>query len=87
MDKILTFHPYKGNIDFIIPFLIFSSQSLIGYLVYLHYSKKNSGKEVTISKIFSLNIKYDRTITSIKSSKNSAGKKKKLILLFFCFLF
>ena len=87
LDKILTFHPYKGNIDFILPFLIFSSQSLIGYLVYLHYSKKNSGKEVTISKIFSLNIKYDRTITSIKSSKNSARKKKKLVLLFFASFF
>ena len=87
LDKILTFHPYKGNIDFIIPFLIFSSQSLIGYLIYLHYSKKNSGKEVTISKIFFLNVKFDRTITSIKSFKNSAGKKKKLILLFFASFF
>ena len=41
MDILLKLHPYKNNIDFIIPFLIFSSQSLIGYLIYLYYYKKN----------------------------------------------
>ena len=41
MDTLLKFHPYKNNTDFIIPFLIFSSQSLIGYLIYLYYYKKN----------------------------------------------
>ena len=41
MDILLKLHPYKNNIDFIIPFLIFSSQSLIGYLIHLYYYKKN----------------------------------------------
>ena len=41
MDILLKLHPYKNNIDFVIPFLIFSSQSLIGYLIHLYYYKKN----------------------------------------------
>ena len=42
MDTLLKFHPYKNNTDFIITFLIFSSQSLIGYLILLYYYKKNN---------------------------------------------
>ena len=45
LDKILKFHPYKDNIDFIIPFLIFFSQSIIGYIIHLYYSKKNNQEE------------------------------------------
>ena len=37
VEKILKVHPYKNNIDFIISFLIFFSQSLIGAIIYLYY--------------------------------------------------
>ena len=40
LDKVLNIHPYKKNIDFIISFLIFFSQSLIGALMLLYYHLK-----------------------------------------------
>ena len=46
LDKILKIHPYKNNIDFIITFLIFSSQSLIGFIIYLYYRRKIPSKEI-----------------------------------------
>ena len=87
MDILLKLHPYKNNIDFIIPFLIFSSQSLIGYLIHLYYSKRNLVKEKTNSKIFYPNMKDDKSVISNKSSKTFSSKKKKLLLLFFASFF
>ena len=40
VDKILSIHPYKKNIDFIISFIIFFSQSLIGAIIMLYYYSK-----------------------------------------------
>ena len=86
LDKVLTFHPYKENIDFIIPFLIFSSQSLIGFIIHLFYSKKKLVKERTNSKNYS-RMKDDITVKSNKSSKTLGSEKKKLLLLFFASFF
>ena len=38
IDKIFKIHPYKENIEFVISFLIFFSQSLIGAIIYLYYN-------------------------------------------------
>ena len=46
LDKILKAHPYKDSINFITAFLIFSSQSLIGYFIYLFYSKRNYSSSI-----------------------------------------
>ena len=48
LDKILKIHQYKNNIDFIITFLIFSSQSLIGFIIFSCYKRKNTSKEINI---------------------------------------
>ena len=45
IQSILRVHPYKDNLDFLITFLIFFSQSLIGLIIYLYYSRINSPKE------------------------------------------
>ena len=37
LDKILSIHPYKNNIDFIISFIIFFSQILIGAVFFIYY--------------------------------------------------
>ena len=37
LEKILAIHPYKKNIDFLISFLIFISQCLMGCIIYLYY--------------------------------------------------
>ena len=45
LEIIIKYHDYKDNVDFIISFLIFFSQSLIGFIIYLCYSKKIKQKE------------------------------------------
>ena len=84
LDKILKIHPYKNNIDFIITFLIFSSQSLIGFIIYLYYRRKNSVKEIinnSPSRIGTIQL----IITKPKQNKDSL--KKIILLLFFASAF
>ena len=45
LDKLMKIHPYKNNIDFLLPFLIFVSQSLICFLIHLYYYKKKKRKK------------------------------------------
>ena len=88
MEKILKAHPYKNNIDFVISFLIFFSQSLIGAIIYLYYNckKKDSFRDSNInSKRFS----KLGTITLIinKSYEVNDSKFKKISLIFFASFF
>ena len=84
LDKILKIHPYKNNIDFIITFLIFSSQSLIGFIIYLYYRRKNSVKEIISNS--PIRIGTIRLIIT-KPKQNKDSLKKIILLLFFCFCF
>ena len=45
LDKILKIHNYRQNVDFIISFLIFFSQCILGFIIRLYYSRKNRTKE------------------------------------------
>ena len=45
VEIILKYYIYEDNIEFIIPFLIFFSQSLFGGIIYLYYIKKNFSEE------------------------------------------
>ena len=76
-DKILKLHPYGDNIDFIIPFLIFFSQSLIGFIIYLYYSKKSSSSKT--SDLTPIRIGTIELI--LNKSYISNDSKKKIILL------
>ena len=88
VDKIIKAHPYKKNVDFIISFLIFFSQSLIGALIYLYYYCK---KKI----IFPKNTKIDKKgnrIGSIsliinQSYQSNVSNWKKYSLIFFASFF
>ena len=84
LDKILKIHPYKNNIDFIITFLIFSSQSLIGFIIYLYYRRKNSVKEIINNSPIRIGT-IQLIITKPKQNKDSL--KKIILLLFFASAF
>ena len=84
LDKILKIHPYKNNIDFIITFLIFSSQSLIGFIIYLYYRRKNSVKEIINNSPRRIGT-IQLIITTPKQNKDSL--KKIILLLFFASAF
>ena len=86
LDKILKIHPYQNSIDFIITFLIFSSQSLIGIIIYLYYRRKIPSKEIisnTPSRIGTGAI----TLIVTKPKKNKDSFKKIIVLLFFASVF
>jgi len=51
IEKILKIHPYKKNIDFIISFLIFFSQSLIGGIIYLYYYYRKNKVDERVLKL------------------------------------
>ena len=78
LDKILKIHPYKNNIDFIITFLIFSSQSLIGFIIFSYYKRKNTSKEINNSLI-----KIGTIQLIMNKTKNYKDDKKRIILLLF----
>ena len=46
IEIVLKYYIYEDNIEFIIPFLIFFSQSLFGGIIYLYYIKKIFQKKV-----------------------------------------
>ena len=84
---ILEIHPYNKNIDFIIPFLIFSSQSLIGYLIHLYYHKKNMVIEKTNSNSFFPDQIRTISLITYKSHTSKSFKKKKVLLIIFASFF
>ena len=77
---------YKEKIDFIIPLLIFLSQSIIGGLIHLYYSKVNTGKKIKYNVLSPFKIE---TVTFIykKSNLSKVSKKKKIILVIFASMF
>jgi hypothetical protein len=88
VEKILKAHPYKEDIDFILSFLIFFSQSLIGAIIYLYYNCKK--KEPTQEPIITgKRISKIGTITLImnKSYEINDSRFKKISLIIFASFF
>ena len=87
IEIVLKHYIYDDNIEFIIPFLIFFSQSLFGGIIYLYYIKKNISEEGNKHNILSPfkvgEIKY----VSNKSNLNKHSKIKKIILILFASFF
>ena len=91
IDKILKIHPYKNNIDFIISFLIFFSQSLIGGLSYLYYYHR---KKKDDQQYFKLDSSYSSSVTNFtgsifvhKINEVKDSKTKKIFLIIFASFF
>ena len=88
VEKILKAHPYKEDIDFILSFLIFFSQSLIGAIIYLYYNcnKKEPTQEPIIT---GKRISKIGTVTLImnKSYEINDSKFKKISLIIFASFF
>ena len=74
---------YKQKIDFIIPFLIFLSQSVIGGLIHLYYSKLNTKNETKYNVLSPFKIKALSFI--YKKSNLSKVSKKKSNSSYICF--
>ena len=79
VEKIIKSHPYKLNVDFVIFFLIFFSQSFIASIIQLYYYCKKIKSNKISHKIISTNTKTNNI------SKDS--KFKKFILIFFGSIF
>ena len=87
IEKILKIHPYKKNIDFIISFLIFFSQSLIGGIIYLYYYyRKNKADE----RVLKLGLSFSSSSGSVfmyKTNEIKDNKCKKIWLMIFASFF
>ena len=87
LEIILSYHPYKNNIDFIISFLIFFSQSLIGFIIYLFYFKRNKD-EVKTAQIRISPTKIGKIILiENKTYISNDSKLKKICLIIFASIF
>ena len=87
LEIILSYHPYKDNIDFIISFLIFFSQSLIGFIIYLFYFKGNKD-EVKTAQIQISPTKIGKIILiENKTYISNDSKLKKICLIIFASIF
>ena len=87
LEIILSYHPYKDNIDFIISFLIFFSQSLIGFIIYLFYFKRNKD-EVKTAQIRISPTKIGKIILiENKTYISNDSKLKKICLIIFASIF
>ena len=87
IEIVLKHYIYDDNIEFIIPFLIFFSQSLFGGIIYLYYIKKNISEEGNKHNILSpFKVGEIRNVTN-KSNSNKYSKIKKIILIFFTSFF
>ena len=88
VDKILKVHPYKKNIDFVISFLIFFSQSLIGGLILLYYYCKRKRMSEKYNQI---NLSYTQVgaikLIMNKSYKPTIKRYKKYLLINFASFF
>ena len=89
VEIVLRFHIYNDNMDFLIPFLIFFSQSLFGYLIHRFYSKKNISTTTERNRHNVLSpFKTMATVyMSNKSYLNKDSKLKKIILIIFASFF
>ena len=80
IDKIFKIHPYKENIEFVISFLIFFSQSLIGAIIYLYYySKKNKTGEIS-HKLALTSTNFTSSLFISKSNEKKLINAKKSFL-------
>ena len=87
IDKVFKIHPYKENIEFVISFLIFFSQSLIGAIIYLYYySKKNKTNEVS-HKLALTSTNFISSLFISKSNEKKINKCKKIFLIIFASFF
>ena len=92
IDKILKIHPYKNNIDFLISFLIFFSQSLIGSLSYLYYNCRKKKEDEKYFKLGSSSSagsvsNYTGSIFIPKINEVKDTKAKKIFLIIFASFF
>ena len=77
LEILFNLHPYKDNISFLIMFLFFFSQSLIGLIIYFYYSKKRTKIKKHIGAIQLINKFY----------KKNDSKLKKFVLIIFASFF
>ena len=87
IEIVLKYYIYDVNIEFIIPFLIFFSQSLFGGIIYLYYIKKNISEEDNKHNILSPFKIGEIKFVSNKSHSNKFSKIKKIILILFASFF
>ena len=87
VEIILKSRPYKNNIDFLIPFLIFFSQCLFGYIIYICYSKKTNLNKGTKKNVLSPFKEESFLSTSNKSTFSNDGKIKIIFLILFASFF
>ena len=88
IDKIFTIHPYKKNIDFIISFLIFFSQSLIGAIIYLYYNfRKKKVSEIPRKITVTSTVIYNYSFFKNKSKISNDNTCKKICLIIFASFF
>ena len=81
VDQLIkSYHPYKKNVDFLFPFLIMISQSLIGFIIYKHYSKNKDleGKKPS-------NIQNTTKIPSNICKINDSKRKVVILIIFTSF--
>ena len=87
VEIILRYQPYKNDIDFLITVLIFFSQCLFGFIIYLCYSKKNISRSESKENVLSpLNIEPFLLLPNNSSFSND-GKIKIICLIIFASLF
>jgi len=83
VEKIIKRHPYKENVDFVIFFLIFFSQSLIASIIRIfYYHKKNKVNESSYQIMYNLTKKHNLNL-----SNDSKCKKFFLIIFSSTFYF
>ena len=88
IDKIFTIHPYKKNIDFIISFLIFFSQSLIGAIIYLYYNfRKKKVSEIPRKITVTSTVIFNYSFFKNKSKISNDNTCKKICLIIFASFF
>ena len=87
VDKILKIHPYKKNIDFVISFLIFFSQSLVGALIYIYYyyKKKKIFRKITAANKKDYKIGRISLIVNQSYQSNVSIWKKYILIVFASF--
>ena len=87
LEKIFEIHPYKNNIDFIIIFLIFFSQSLIGGIIYLYYYPRKKKFEQMSQRITLSNSNLSSSFLILKPNEIKINKAKKIFLIIFASFF
>ena len=87
IEKILKIHPYKKNIDFIISFLIFFSQSLIGGIIYLYYYYRKNKVDERVLKLGLCFSSSSGSVFMYKTNEIKDNKCKKIWLMIFASFF